>query len=145
MRLLLILIISIAGGASLKAQSWETDFDKARHLATQENRKIILVFQGSDWCAPCIKLEKEVWRTKEFQEYARKNFVMLQADFPKKKKNKLPSDQEAHNRKLAERYNRNGHFPYVVVMDKNGKVMGSTGYMKLSPAEYIELLESFKS
>ena len=32
--------------------------------AQKQNKKIILVFQGSDWCGPCIKLSKEIWSTR---------------------------------------------------------------------------------
>ena len=43
---------------------------------------------------------------------------MLKADFPRKKKNLLPKPQQKNNNKLAEKYNSNGHFPFVVVLDK---------------------------
>ncbi|WP_456440167.1 thioredoxin family protein [Psychroserpens sp.] len=125
------------------SQDWRTDFEKSKTIATQENKTIILVFQGSDWCAPCIKLDKEIWNTEEFQIYAKEHFVMLQADFPKRKKNALAEKQQEHNDKLAERYNTNGYFPYVVVLDSDGKMLGSTGYKKTTPSEYIKLLESF--
>ena len=42
------------------SQNWLTDFENAKELAKEENKKIILVFSGSDWCAPCIKLENEI-------------------------------------------------------------------------------------
>ena len=74
----------------LTAQEWQTDFDTAKEIASKENRPIVLVFQGSDWCAPCIKLDKQVFSTETFQLYAKDHFVMLEADFPKKKKNALP-------------------------------------------------------
>ena len=137
-------LLLIIFGASF-AQDWQTDFVKAKEIASKNDRPIILVFQGSDWCAPCIKLDKEVWSTDEFKAYAKDHFVMLQADFPKRKANALEAIQQEHNNKLAEAYNTNGYFPYVVVLDKNGKVLGSTGYKKMSPKDYISLLESFKS
>ena len=34
-------------------------------------------------------------------------------------------------------------FPYVLVLDEEGKVLGSTGYKKISPQKYIELLSSY--
>lgn len=135
-----ILFISIT---TLNAQEWETDFTMAKENASEKHLPIILVFQGSDWCAPCIKLDKEVWSTQEFQNYAKNHFVMLKADFPRKKKNTLPAEQEEQNKKLAETYNKNGFFPFVVVMNEKGKVLGETGYKKLSAPEYIELLSSF--
>lgn len=130
---------------SIQAQNWQTDIDQAKVLAAKENRKIVLVFQGSDWCAPCIKLEREIWSTEEFNDYAKDHFIMLQADFPRKKNNQLSVDLQEHNNKLAERYNKNGYFPFVLVLDKEGRVLGETGYKKMSPSEYIKLLESFNS
>ena len=70
---------------------------------------------------------------------------MLRADFPRKSKNALPKEQQEANAKLAEAYNKNGIFPLVVVLDANGRVLGKTSYKKMSPDEYIALLESFKS
>lgn len=128
---------------TVNAQDWQTDFDEAKRLAAEKNRNIILVFQGSDWCGPCIKLEKEIWSTDEFKDYAAAHFVMLKADFPRKKQNALEPEQQARNAKLAEMYNQNGYFPFVVVLDKTGKVLGETGYKKITPQEYINLLTSF--
>ncbi|MDA3890539.1 MAG: thioredoxin family protein [Salinivirgaceae bacterium] len=125
------------------AQDWQTDFVKANEIASKENKPIILVFQGSDWCAPCIKLDKEIWSTDEFTSYSKEHFVMLKADFPKKKEHALDEKQQKQNNELAENYNKNGYFPYVVVLDKKGKVLGATGYKKISPKEYIKILESF--
>jgi len=138
-----LLFLSLA--ISLFAQDWHTDFAEAKDLASKGDKKIILVFQGSDWCAPCIRLEREVWSTEEFKRYAEENYVMLQADFPRKKQNALEAKQQEQNKMLAETYNQSGYFPYVVILDNNGKVLGTTGYKKMKPAAYIEHLESFKS
>ena len=128
---------------SMNAQDWQTDFSEAQKIASEKNQKIILVFQGSDWCAPCIKLDTEIWSTKEFIDYSKDNFVLLKADFPRKKKNKLEDVQQEKNNQLAEKYNTKGYFPFVVVLDKNAKVLGNTGYKKVSPSEYIKILNSF--
>jgi len=125
------------------AQDWFTDFDAAKEKATAENKMIVMVFQGSDWCAPCIKLSREVWETGTFQEYASEHFVMVQVDFPRRKQNALPQEQQEKNALLAERYNRNGIFPLVVVMTAKGDVAGETGYLNYSPEEYIAHLQSF--
>ncbi|WP_437399287.1 thioredoxin family protein [Flagellimonas lutimaris] len=128
---------------NLAAQDWQTNFEKAKNLAQKNNNNIILVFQGSDWCAPCIKLDREVWSKEDFQKLAKDHFVMLKADFPRRKKNKLPAEQEAHNKSLAAKYNPNGYFPYVVVLDPSGKILGQTGYKKMSPKAYFNKLNSF--
>lgn len=128
----------------MNAQQWQTDIVQAKNKASKENKTIILVFQGSDWCAPCMKLENEIWNTEEFKAYAKDNFVMLLADFPKKKKNALTPEQQEKNNKLAEIYNKNGFFPLVVILDKDGNILGQTGYKKMTPNEYVDHLNSFK-
>lgn len=128
---------------TVNAQEWQTDFETAKKIAAEKDKHIVLVFQGSDWCAPCIKLDREIWSTKEFKNYAAANFVLLKVDFPRKKKNKLESIQQQKNNSLMEKYNKNGFFPFVAVLDKNGNVLGTTGYKKMKPAEYIKLLASF--
>lgn len=143
MKKIVLLFAAILFSITLSAQEWQTDFETAKELSSEENRPIILVFQGSDWCAPCIKLDREIWSTDEFKAYAKDNLVMLQADFPRKKKNALPDEQQQKNNQLAEKYNNKGYFPFVVVLDKEGKVLGEAGYEKTSPEAYIEKLESF--
>ena len=128
---------------NLSAQEWQINFEKAKDLAQKNDNNIVLVFQGSDWCAPCIKLDREVWSTDEFQNLAKDRFVMLKADFPRRKKNQLSEAQESHNKSLASKYNPNGYFPYVVVLDPSGKVLGQSGYEKTSPKAYFNKLNAF--
>ena len=127
-----------------QAQNWQTDFDEAKKIATQKNQKIILVFQGSDWSGLCIRLNKEIWTNPEFQKYAKDNYVMLKADFPKRKENLLSKEQEAKNEALISLYNRQRLFPHVVVLNSKGEELGFTGYKKIEPYKYIELLNFFK-
>jgi len=136
----LLLFFSVSIGFS---QEWNSNFNEVKQIALKENKKIVLVFQGSDWCAPCIKLEKEIWSTDEFKSFSRENFVLIKADFPRKKKNKLSKEQQEENKNLMEKYNKKGYFPFVVVLDKDAKVLGETGYIKATPKEYIKLLTSF--
>ena len=86
--LLIVFILSL-NTARLSAQDWRTDWDIAGVEAEQANKKLILVFSGSDWCIPCIKLEKEIWESPSFTQYAEQYYVLFRADFPKRKKNKL--------------------------------------------------------
>ncbi len=130
-------------GLNCFSQNWVTNLEEAERIAQDKNQKIVLVFSGSDWCAPCIKLEKEILESKEFEEFSKSNFVMLRADFPRRKKNALPPKVQEENNSLAEMYNNHGFFPLVVVLDKNGKVLGETSYKNTTPREYIKLLTSY--
>lgn len=138
-----MLLFVVVGISASIAQDWHTDFTKAAEIARQKNVPIVLVFQGSDWCAPCIKLDRAVWSTKEFKTYAQDHYVMLKADFPRRKSNALSPEQMNRNKALAEKYNRSGIFPLVVIMDYTGKVLGETSYKKVSPKDYIMELDAF--
>ena len=127
------------------AQEWHTNFEEAKELANKSEKLIIVVFQGSDWCAPCMKLDHEIWSTDVFKAHASENFVLVKVDFPRRKKNALSEDQKVQNAELSERYNTRGIFPYVVILDNIGNIHGATGYKQMSPEEYIKHLSSFIS
>lgn len=126
-------------------QDWVTNFEDAKKDALQQNKSIVLVFQGSDWCGPCIKLDKEVWSTQEFRRLSEDHFIMLKADFPRKKANKLPEFLALQNAQLAERYNKKGYFPFVVLLDESGAVRGEMSYEKLTPKAYFKKLIAFEN
>jgi hypothetical protein len=44
---------------------------------------------------------------------------------------------------LTEKYNRDGFFPFIVLLDKTGKKLGKTGYEDFETvAEYIKLFRA---
>lgn len=126
------------------AQSWKTSFTEAKAQAAAENKNILLVFSGSDWCAPCIKLDKTIWQSEEFKSESAQKWVIYKADFPKKKANLLPAELTESNKKLAEQYNKAGNFPLVLLLNPAGSVLGISGYKNVSPQEYIQLIHSFE-
>ncbi len=127
---------------TLLAQDWEPSYDDALARTATEDKPMLLVFAGSDWCAPCIRLDREIWASEEFIEYAKKNFVLYRADFPRKKKNQLSEELSALHNKLADKFNPNGHFPLVVILDSEQQVLGRTSYKKITPKAYISHLNS---
>jgi len=138
---LFLLVVSI----NMFSQQWYIDFNLAIETAKKENKNIVLVFQGSDWCAPCIKLDREIWNTEEYKTLSKDHFIMLKADFPRKKSNQLPEDQKLQNARLAEKYNTQGFFPLVVVLNSDGKILGKLGYEKSNPKAYFKRLTSFEN
>ncbi len=136
-------LLALLAAIPLFSQQWVYDYDQALKLAREGNKKIILVFSGSDWCAPCIKLERDIWNNPQFRAHAKDHYVMLRADFPRKKKNQLPPEQRKKNEQLAEKFNPQGYFPLIVILSPDGKVLGKTGYdSKKTPADYIALFDS---
>jgi len=143
-KIIYAIVINFLFVLNVSAQKWTTDFEEAKLLASKTNNNIVLVFQGSDWCAPCIKLDREIWSSQEYQDLAKDHFVMLKADFPRKKANQLPENIQKQNAHLAEMYNKEGYFPMVVVLSQKGKVLGKIGYEKLTPTTYFKKLTSFE-
>ncbi len=97
-------------------------FQEIKSSAEIENKNILLKFSGSDWCIPCIKLQKKVIDAPVFQEYISKNLIYIEADFPRKK-GKLSKELFSRNKELADIYNKQGVFPKMILMDKNGKTL----------------------
>ena len=70
------------------------NLEQAEQEARKEHKLIILNFSGSDWCGPCIRMHKEIFESENFRQYANDNLIMVNADFPRMKKNQLPKDQQ---------------------------------------------------
>jgi thioredoxin-related protein len=119
--------------------NWETDFEKAKTAAAEKNVPILVDFSGSDWCGWCVKLNKEVFSTATFKQYAENNLVLLLLDFPRGKPQS--EQQKTQNRQLMEQYGVQG-FPTVILLDATGKELARTGYQAGGPDGYIEHLKS---
>ena len=108
-------------------------------------------FTGSDWCGWCIKLQKEVFSQPEFKEYASKNLVLVEVDFPRSKK--IADDLKAQNESLAQHFQVQG-FPTIIVLDSEGKSLGELSYdaaipagsrrAEATPAAFIASLEKLR-
>lgn len=81
----------------------------------------LLIFSGSDWCLPCIRLEKQVFSTEEFLKFSEGRFKVQKVDFPQTKT--LPPNVKERNEKLAERYNPKGIFPKILLIAPTGEVL----------------------
>lgn len=143
MKSILILFSLIMLPATEQA-SWTLDFEVAKTTAKASDKVVLVVFSGSDWCKPCIQLHRDLFESEVFIDYAEKELVLVKADFPYRKKNRLSKEQTEHNELLASLYNPDGEFPRAVFTDSSGKVLGSFGYDKTkSPEAYILQFNQF--
>lgn len=101
--------------------NWEPSYEQAIQKAKEENKPVLIYFSGSDWCGPCIKLDKELFHTQKFTEYANENLILYLADFPRNK-DLVTKEASINNKKLAKKYKNS--FPMVMLIDKKGKVLG---------------------
>jgi thioredoxin-related protein len=121
--------------------SWLTDYEKAKQQAKGSHKLLLLDFTGSDWCGWCIRLHREVFSKPEFQDYAKKNLVLVEVDFPRAKEQ--TQNVRLQNQNLAQQYNIEG-FPTIVVLNEEGKQVGILGYMQGGAAVFISELEKLR-
>lgn len=134
----LCLTLTLSQQAMAQENTWYQNIDQAKKVAQQENKAIFVNFSGSDWCHWCIKLDKDILKTDEFQKYANDNLVLLLVDFPKR--TKQTKEQKAHNEKLASDFNVRG-FPTVVLLKADGSLLAVTGYRYGGADAYVDHLE----
>ena len=128
--------------ALVRAADWLTDLPKAQARAKAENKMVLLNFTASDWSGWCTKFKTEVLDTAAFQEYAEKNLVMVEVDFPRKKS--VPPELKKANEALKKNFKAE-EFPTFVVLNKDGAEIGrQERYAAGGANAFIAKLEGFK-
>lgn len=141
--IMLTVVTSLVLGAyAHAADEWLTKYDEAIAASKKTGHPILADFTGSDWCGWCIKLHKEVFDTKEFKEWAAKNVVLLELDFPRKKEQDPAI--KAKNQELSKTHGIQG-FPTILILNADGKKLGELGYMEGGPKTWIaEFVKQYK-
>jgi thioredoxin-related protein len=127
---------------SAAASGWIDDYHKAQDEAKSSHKLLLLNFTGSDWCGWCIRLDQDVFSQSDFKDYAIKNLVLLELDFPRPGGSRWQgqaAELKKQNLDLARQYDVHG-FPTLIVLDGHGqKLWEYNGY--LPGAKLIEELE----
>ena len=128
---------------SAEEGAWLTDFAKAQAQAKAEKKMILMDFNGSDWCPPCKALRKEVLNSPTFIEFANKNLVLVDVDFPRVKVQ--TEEQKRANVALQSKYHVEG-YPTVIVLSSEGKELKkAVGYDGQSAKDFVAELQKLKS
>ena len=105
-------------------QGWTEGFSgDVQAKAEKEDRCILLLFTGSDWCPACRALKKNVLETEEFLRFAEKELIPVWIDFPKKER-LAPAIRKSNEQLLDKFLGANAAFPTTVLLDPKGKVLG---------------------
>jgi len=135
MKKLIIALILVLSSWSIQAQelTWHKDMNKAIEISKKENKPLFLFFTGSDWCGWCIRLQKEVFKTPEFTDWAKKNVVLVELDFPRK--SAQPETEKRQNADLQQVFAVRG-YPSVYFV-KAGELDGKTNFEQLGTTGYV--------
>ena len=147
-KIFLILFVALSSVA-IQAQEtleWHTDIKEATKLSKETKKPMLLFFTGSDWCGWCVRLQKEVLKTPEFAKWAKENVVLVELDFPRRKKQSMELRQQ--NASLKNFFKIRG---YPTIWFANGSenssggvafgALGSVGYVKGGPSNWIKEAE----
>ena len=121
---------------------WHTNVKEAMDIAKKEDKPLFLFFTGSDWCGWCIRLQKEVFHTPEFEAWAKEKVVLVELDYPRGKAQ--TEEVKMQNMQLQQVFNVQG-FPtvwFAQAEQNEGKInfkqLGSTGYVAGGSPVWIE-------
>lgn len=144
-RLILVAVLALGFSSAFSARAnseWLTDYKKARLEAKNNNKLLLVNFTGSDWCGYCILLDRAILSQPQFKDYASKNLVLLEVDFPRGKTQS--AELKNQNMTLAQQYQIEG-FPTLVVLNGEGKtVWRYDGYIQGGPSAFIAELEKLR-
>lgn len=128
-------ILAVSATEARAIGIWHRDYASAMNEARTENKKLLIVFTGTDWIEICGKFYDDILGDPAFIETVSAKFALLKLEYPKD--NVLPREEAAQKAVLREAYRVRG-FPTVVLSDAAGRPFGLNGYQPLAPKEYGE-------
>lgn len=131
-------------GSAYADSTWSSDYKKAQEEAKASHKPVLLNFTGSDWCGYCIMLDRAILSKPEFKDYASKNLVLVEIDFPNHGGARWKAqsiDTKKQNAELAEKYDVMG-FPTLVILSPEGKMLWRyEGYYSGGVAAFLAELD----
>jgi protein disulfide-isomerase len=129
-------------------EGWLVDLDEAYAISVKEKKPILANFTGSDWCGWCKRLDADVFTKPEFKEWAKKNVVLLELDFPRGKQ--IPQKNKEQNAAMQQALGITGYPTiWLINMTKDAATnkyqlnkLGKTGYTP-TPGEFIATVDKF--
>ena len=118
MKSIVLTLTSLAiftAAATAAGKDWMTDIDSAVKVAKEKNKAVLVEFTGSDWCPPCIMMDKKVFSQSSFVSKASEDFILVKIDIPRSN-----PELSEKNSKVLNKYKVQG-VPTVILMDKEGK------------------------
>lgn len=112
--------------------NWYTNYDSASRVSALENKPLLIVFTGSDWCSLCIKLEQKVFNDEYFTEWS-KDFVLVKIDFPRD--NSRQTKEHINQNRTLQRFWKIQYYPTVLFIEVSNekklehKLIGQLGYI----------------
>ncbi len=112
---------------SIQPFRWSHTLAEAQARSVKENRPILALFTGPDWCGPCQQLEAAVLNTSNFKRLGRKKYIPLKIALYR---NTYQSAQaKAEYNRLSSEYNISA-VPSFVIIDAEGNITAKPDLFK---------------
>ena len=139
---LFLLMFTLTIHSQTSTPNWYTDISLASEAAVTENKPMLILFTGSDWCSWCIRLQREVFNRESFTTWSKQNVILVEIDFPRYKEQ--PDSIVQQNKLLQEQFGIQG-YPTVWFVSVN-KIddtivttpLGQSGYIPGGPQSWID-------
>ncbi len=130
---------------------WVADYEVATKLASEQNRRVFVLFTNSKVCAPCKILKTNVIEKREFIDYANKNLILLKIDYAPyhDKEAKMELSEIEDGKKVPKELwmKGRGPWPYLFVLSPTKEILFSgiaNAEDRKTVREYLNFLDGLK-
>ncbi len=106
---------------------WLQSLEAAKAIAARDNKHLLILFDGSDWCGWSKAMFREVVGQPGFLPLVREDYVTVHVDFPRHELARGLVEDAQRNDGLARYYAVDG-FPTVVLADAMGQPYETLGF-----------------
>lgn len=146
MRFIFILLLNLTILVSELAGQQSKSPTEIFRIASETNKPVLLIFSGSDWCIPCIRLQKKIFSDSLFKRFAEEQLILLIADFPQQKVNR--QEHTKWNEELAKEFNPEGTFPLLILLRPDRTIVTLLKYENYTSEAFIrqikQAMQTFK-
>jgi thiol-disulfide isomerase/thioredoxin len=120
-----------------RTAKWYTDIAEAQAAATKENKRILALFTGTDWCGPCQQFKAEVENDEQFAGIFSGSFIFFKNDWLRN-----TSQPEAVKEEVGrvKRKYRISAYPTLKVLDAEGEVLDTVEWTKVRGGSFKEAM-----
>ena len=140
---LIIILGQVAWPIAAAELTWLTDLDKVQTQAKAEKKMVLLFFHDSEGCPPCVQMQKQVFESPAFIDFARQALVLVNVDFSETAQQS--AEVKRTNLALESKFNVGDGLPSIVLLNGTGAtVFQEMGYAGSGPAEVLPNLKSLR-
>ena len=115
-RILTIILILLLSQNCLSQITKYEDYEITKTEAIKQNKSILIILTGSEWCKPCVKMKKNVFSNPDFVSLLENNFVIFEINL--QRYFDMDSKLYKNYRFFQDKYSSNA-LPSIIVLDKN--------------------------